>query len=252
MSTSQSGVVDHLHRIAPESHVGGFSFRDSTFLFYALINAVITPKSRILDFGAGRGVQGTNGNRFVRDLINLKDRASHVTGVDVDQAVLENPMVNDAYVIDPGRPLPFEPSSFDIVYSDWVLEHVDDPHAFIREVERVLKPGGWFFGRTPNKFGLIAAGASLVPNRLHTKTLRLLQPDREEQDVFPTRYRINTLRAIRKHLPGDRWSNHSTLVDTEVMYLARIPILFAISEFIGRILPKRFRPVLFVIAQKRP
>jgi SAM-dependent methyltransferase len=251
MSISQGGAIDHLHRIAPESHVGGFSFRDSTFLFYALINAVITPRSRILDFGAGRGVQGTNGNRFVRDLINLKGRVSHITGVDVDKAVLENPMVNDAYVVAPGSPLPFEPASFDIIYSDWVLEHVDDPRAFIREVERVLKPGGWFFGRTPNKFGLIAASASLVPNRLHARTLRLLQPDREEQDVFPTRYRINTLHAIRKHLSPDRWSDHSILVDTEVMYLARIPILFALSELISRILPKRFRPVLFVIAQKR-
>jgi SAM-dependent methyltransferase len=38
--------------------------------------------------------------------------------------------------------LAFPDSHFDVVYSAWVFEHIDDVSAAIREVNRVLKPGG--------------------------------------------------------------------------------------------------------------
>jgi SAM-dependent methyltransferase len=45
--------------------------------------------------------------------------------------------------------LPFEDASFDAVTSWAVIEHVRDPHAAMREVRRVLRPGGFFFCDTP-------------------------------------------------------------------------------------------------------
>jgi SAM-dependent methyltransferase len=41
-------------------------------------------------------------------------------------------------------------SSFDIVVSVEVLEHVDEDDRFVRQVARVLKPGGFFLMTTPN------------------------------------------------------------------------------------------------------
>jgi SAM-dependent methyltransferase len=41
-------------------------------------------------------------------------------------------------------------ASFDCVVAVEVVEHVTDDVAFVREVNRVLKPGGWFLATTPN------------------------------------------------------------------------------------------------------
>lgn len=43
--------------------------------------------------------------------------------------------------------LPFEDSRFDIVYCRYVLEHVADPPQVLREMHRVLKPGGKMFAQ---------------------------------------------------------------------------------------------------------
>ncbi len=41
-----------------------------------------------------------------------------------------------------GEALPFRPGSFDVVYSNSVLQHVRDPAQVLREAVRVLRPGG--------------------------------------------------------------------------------------------------------------
>jgi ubiquinone/menaquinone biosynthesis C-methylase UbiE len=44
-----------------------------------------------------------------------------------------------------GESLPFDNDSMDLVVSNQVLEHVNDPRQVLTEVYRVLKPGGYFY-----------------------------------------------------------------------------------------------------------
>jgi SAM-dependent methyltransferase len=48
-------------------------------------------------------------------------------------------------------PLPFADNTFDYVVSFQVIEHIKHDKKFVREVRRVLKPGGKFIVSTPNK-----------------------------------------------------------------------------------------------------
>jgi 2-polyprenyl-6-hydroxyphenyl methylase/3-demethylubiquinone-9 3-methyltransferase len=50
-----------------------------------------------------------------------------------------------------GEDIPFDADSFDLVVCCDVLEHVDDLERTIREVARVLKPGGMFCYDTINR-----------------------------------------------------------------------------------------------------
>jgi SAM-dependent methyltransferase len=64
----------------------------------------------------------------------FSDAASYV-GVDVKENV-EADLVGDV------ESLPVEDGSFDVVLCTQVLEHVDDPAAAVRELQRVTAPGG--------------------------------------------------------------------------------------------------------------
>jgi ubiquinone/menaquinone biosynthesis C-methylase UbiE len=61
-----------------------------------------------------------------------------------------------------GEALPFPDESFDVVYSSYVLEHVQDPVQVLSESVRVLKPGGILSFELPNHLSYFE-GHYLVP-----------------------------------------------------------------------------------------
>jgi len=66
---------------------------------------------------------------------------------------------NDRVVfVDCSRPLPFSDASFDYVFSEHLLEHLDYPtgYALLSEFRRILRPGGCVRIATPNLAFLIA------------------------------------------------------------------------------------------------
>jgi len=63
-------------------------------------------------------------------------------------------------------------ASFDFVHSSHVIEHVPEPGAFLAEIHRILKPGGWCVTVTPNRTSLQAAlfgsgWRSVIPDHMH-------------------------------------------------------------------------------------
>ncbi len=90
---------------------------------------------RLLDVGCGTG----------HHLAQLRDRGYEATGVDGSAEMLEH-----ARVLNPGadirqadvESLPFPDESFDYVLCVEVLRYLPDPSGCIREIARVLKPGG--------------------------------------------------------------------------------------------------------------
>jgi SAM-dependent methyltransferase len=209
----------HLAAVYPEYKAGGFTRYDGGLEFYGRINALLRPDMVVLDLGAGRGRQFETDNRHRYETVRMQGKVARVIGIDVDPAVLENTHVDEALVYD-GTALPLADGSVDLIVCDWVLEHVAHPQRFAAEVERVLRPGGWFCARTPNSFSILATASRAIPNRLHARLLRKVQPGglREAQDVFPTFYRMNSLAAIRRLFPKGRWTDCSYTFSPEPAY----------------------------------
>ena len=150
------------------------------------IRRYLRPDSVILDAGAGRG------KAFRYD---YKASAQRVIGVDSGEAVLENPNVDEGVVADLAD-LPFQAETYDLVISRSVFEHLTEPHLVLRELRRVLRPGGHLVFRTPNRFHYYALGARVTPYRFH----RWFNEKRgfPAEDTFPTAYRANDRFTLRK------------------------------------------------------
>jgi SAM-dependent methyltransferase len=122
-------------------------------------------------------------------------RAAWVLGVDLDESIRENATVSARLQADLAR-LPLQAESVDLVASRYVVEHLADPLAVFREFARVLRPGGHVVLLTPNAWHYVSLVSRLVPHRLHQWVNE--RRGRQAEDTFPTRYRANTARKLRR------------------------------------------------------
>jgi SAM-dependent methyltransferase len=97
---------------------------------------------KILDVGCGIGLYLKAFQRFSNKLY----------GVEIDEKrAREASKIVPNITIAPAEKLPFEDEMFDIVFSNEVLEHVNDDRKAIEEAVRVLKPGGHIVIFAPNR-----------------------------------------------------------------------------------------------------
>jgi SAM-dependent methyltransferase len=93
----------------------------------------------VLDLGAGLG-------QFSDEL--RRQGAAQVCGLDCQREKLHhwiyrNPNNRLSAVVSSAMSMPFDSATFDSVFSHTVFEHVTDVGAALREIGRVLKPGGY-------------------------------------------------------------------------------------------------------------
>ena len=155
-------------------------------LFRQRILARIGRESVVLDLGAGAGIV---------EQMNFRGLAQRVCGVDLDARVVNNPLLDEGRVADAAG-IPYEPAVFDVVFADNVLEHLHSPQRVFDEIARVLKPGGLFLFKTPNRWHYIATTARLTPHTFHQFVNK--QRGRVAIDTFPTLYRANTYRDVMR------------------------------------------------------
>ncbi len=235
----------------PETRFGGFSNLDGTLLFYVRINVLARPHFRVLDFGCGRGAQSEDPIPWRREMRTLRGRVARVIGLDVDPVGAENPTLDEFHQLDPqAGTWPVESSSVNLIICDNVIEHLPDPARFFDEAHRVLAPGGYLCIRTPNRLSYVGIASSLLPNRHHARVLTRVQANRQEKDVFPTLYRCNTVRAVRRELKKRGLEAVVLGYEAEPSYLHFSKLAYFFGVLHQRFAPSVLRPAIFAFAQK--
>jgi ubiquinone/menaquinone biosynthesis C-methylase UbiE len=120
------GVAEHLHR-------------------YALAGEFVKGKT-VLDIASGEGY----GSHL------LSKAALKVTGVDISEEAVAHANIkygsktNLTYQVGSASAIPLEDASVDIVTSFETLEHTTEHEEFLKEIKRVLIPGGMLIMSTPD------------------------------------------------------------------------------------------------------
>ena len=182
-------------------------FRDACLRFYEATRRIIAPdlkysqwayeavlwersagKERWLDLGCGRCLlpswRQDEEPRLVR-------RARLMVGLDYDHESLVDNTTISCLVRGDASSLPFAGETFDLITSNMVFEHLDDPVRQLRNIRAVLRPGGELVFHTPNAHGYGPVLSRLIPKAIRNRVIWFLQR-RKEEDIFPTFYRINT------------------------------------------------------------
>jgi ubiquinone/menaquinone biosynthesis C-methylase UbiE len=107
----------------------------------------------LLEVGVGAGTDHLQWARAgaICHGVDLTDAAIEATR----KRLVEYGLESDLTRID-AECLPFEDSSFDVVYSWGVIHHSEHPERIIEEIRRVLKPGGRFIGMMYGRHSLVA------------------------------------------------------------------------------------------------
>jgi demethylmenaquinone methyltransferase / 2-methoxy-6-polyprenyl-1,4-benzoquinol methylase len=157
------GLPDHYDRVGAV-----MSFGQDPRWRRALVDA-ITPRSgmRILDVATGTGMVA----------FALAERGATVVGLDQSESMLggakarlqRTPQLADrlSFMLGEAEALPFADGEFDALSFTYLLRYVDDPAATMRELVRVIKPGG--------RIAMVEFGVPGDPTlrglwRIHTRT----------------------------------------------------------------------------------
>jgi SAM-dependent methyltransferase len=218
---------------------------DSSVAYLGLIRSVLEQCATVVDMGCGRGSYADQRTQ-TGNLFDLRGPGRIVIGADVDPNARVNPFIDEFRHLDLADRWPFETASVDLVVSDWTLEHVQHPSAFVGEVTRVLHPGGVFIARSVNAHSVLAFISRLVPNDQHARVLSHAQPARRSVDVFPAHYRMNTSGTLSALL-GEQYRYSLSYLRSYIR--AKFPRVASVVAVVERHLPLRFQTAFVLCAR---
>ena len=137
-------------RVSSSDRSDNYVFQRSILAYHEAASRV---SGKVLEIGTGMGY----------GIEVVAPKASHFTTIDKSQAYEATLPVNAEFRQMEVPPLGFADEQFDYVISFQVIEHIKRDHDFVREVSRVLRPGGQFIVSTPN------APMSLTRNPWHVR-----------------------------------------------------------------------------------
>ena len=170
-------------------------------------------------YGAGRDVLEVGcGTGLILDRVSQVARTS--AGVDLSSGMLARAASRGLAVAQgSATELPIASGSVDVAYSFKVLAHIPDIEGAMRELARVVRPGGWVLAEFYNARSIRRLVKAMKPPTAVSSTTH-------DEHVF-TRY--DDARAIRSYLPPDlEWvTTRGIRVITPIAKVLEVPLLGA-------------------------
>ena len=115
--------------------------------FTSRLRRMLTEKKRIVDIGGGLRIVNGKGNRY--DPV----RAAGLPPLDGVEYIVLDPIPDyGADIVGDIHALPFPDNSQPAIACESILEHVEDPIRAMKEMYRVLEPGGYLYVYVPFLF----------------------------------------------------------------------------------------------------
>lgn len=162
---------------------------DEPDFFTNRVRRILTEKKRIIDIGGGLRIVKGKGNRY--DPV----RAAGLPSLEgVEYLVLDPIPDYGADIVGDIHALPFSDNSQPAIACESVLEHVEDPTRAMKELHRVLEPGGYLYVYVPFLFYYHAEKAYYKDYWRFTKdAVELLFKDFSHVEIQRARGPIETL-----------------------------------------------------------
>lgn len=203
-------------------------------------------KPVILDAGCG------NGNYVIDE---FRQRISLACGVDLNETFTAKNICLDEIRCSDLADIPYPNNTFDCALSLWVVEHLQNPIDVLKEINRVLKPGGYLIFCTPNKNNiLLLLKRALKSGKLNQLINKVLY-GRSKEDIFITYYKVNDINTISQVLKSTGFEVVSGCLNYDPGYTSFNKLSFRLSNFIdktlGFLMPRLLKQHVVVAAKKR-
>ncbi len=175
-------------------------------IYFERIENQLQAETRWLDVGCGRQLLPWWMKEQAEWEARLTARAESLVGVDPDFAAVRDNRSCSFKLSADATALPFAEDSFDLVTSNMVFEHVEQPLASLAEIRRVLRSGGRLLVLTPNWLDIVTLAARAIPNRWHPGIVSRAEA-RKAEDVYPTHFRFNRPGTVERLLAEAGFKN---------------------------------------------
>ena len=180
----------------------------------------VTPNQKILDVGGHSATWASHQNRENVTLVNLS---------------MESFGGGECRRLGDGRRLPFRDQSFDIAFSNSVIEHLgnwEEQQAFAEEIRRIAR---YYYVQTPNRWffvepHLITPFIHFLPRNWQRHMLRnfstwglLLRPTPQQCDDFLAEVRLLTKSEMQRLFPDSPILGENFMGFTKSFIAVRLP-----------------------------
>lgn len=188
-------------------------------------NKLGSAEFRILNIGAAKSVviektvQAKSGKKFICDR------------VDVDDCRVQAPFVGDCFTASVEDMALIKSNSYDLVFANYVFEHITNLGKAAKEVARVLKPGGAFVVSLPNPKAPEFILSKYTPNKFH----QVIKGEGEGSHAYETYYAYKNVEEFIKFFKKYFSEVEESYWSSTYSYLYKFPVINSISKIYDKL-----------------